>query len=78
MSKQTKKPLAIALSATFLAASVVPAISQADTNPFVTKSMTAGYNFGEQAEAKDAEGTCGEGKKGDEEGTCGEASGESE
>ena len=68
----SKKPLAAALGAAFLASAVSPVVS-ADTNPFAANHLSGGYdlvNFGHH-EGKCGEGKCGEGK-GDAEGKCGE------
>ena len=80
----SKKPLAAALGAAFLAASVSPIVS-ADTNPFAANQLSGGYdlvNFGKHEEGKCGEGKCGEGKKGEEgkcgEGKCGEGKAEGE
>jgi uncharacterized low-complexity protein len=82
----SKKPLAAALGAAFLASAVSPIVS-ADTNPFAANQLSGGYdlvNFGEHegkcgegkcGGEKSAEGKCGEGKCGGEksgEGKCGE------
>ena len=69
----SKKPLAAALGAAFLASAVSPVVS-ADTNPFSASQLSGGYdlvNYGHH-EGKCGEGKCGEGKKGEEEGKCGE------
>ena len=69
----TRKPLAAALGAAFIAASISP-VGSADTNPFVASQLSGGYdlaNYGKDAEGKCGEGKCGENKaKG--EGKCGE------
>jgi uncharacterized low-complexity protein len=82
----SKKPLAAALGAAFLASAVSPVVS-ADTNPFAANQLSGGYdlvNFashegkcgeGKCGETKGGEGKCGEGKGGEPkggEGKCGE------
>jgi uncharacterized low-complexity protein len=81
----SKKPLAAALGAAFLATTVAP-IALADTNPFAANQLSGGYDLvnyadhaegkcgGEKAEGegKCGEGKCGEGKKAEAEGKCGE------
>src|SRR5690606_6511661 len=77
---QSKKPLAFALGAAFLASSVVP-MASAEANPFGAEQLNTGYNlanYGSHGEG-DHEGKCGEGKCGekdgeekDGEGKCGE------
>ena len=75
----SRKPLAAALGAAFLATAISP-LASAEVNPFSAQQLSGGYdlaNFG-----KDAEGKCGEGKCGDDkaegaakaegEGKCGE------
>ena len=69
MSDQTfKKPLAIAMGATFAAALSASPIANADTNPFGMQNLSSGYM--QLAEGKCGEGKCG-GDKG-KEGKCGE------
>ena len=85
---QSKKPLAVALGAAFLASSIAP-LASAEVNPFSAQQLSGGYdlvNFGKHGEGKcgegkcgekDGEGKCGEGKcgegeKSDGEGKCGE------
>ncbi|MEQ9462396.1 MAG: hypothetical protein RJQ10_01935 [Haliea sp.] len=72
---ESKKPLAIALGAAFLASSVVP-MASAEANPFAAEQLNTGYNlasYNSHGEG-DHEGKCGEGKCGekDGEGKCGE------
>ena len=75
----SKKPLAAALGAAFLASSIAP-IASAEVNPFSAQQLSGGYdlaNFGKDAEGKCGEGKCGEGEKGEGEkgegeGKCGE------
>ncbi|NQX88970.1 MAG: hypothetical protein HRT77_09930 [Halioglobus sp.] len=73
MSK-SKKPLAAALGAAFLASSLAP-LASAEVNPFSAQQLSGGYdlaNFSKHAgEGKCGEGKCGEGK-GEGEGKCGE------
>ncbi|PLW82770.1 hypothetical protein CWI75_09370 [Kineobactrum sediminis] len=68
---QSKKPLIVALSAAFLASSVVP-MATAEVNPFSAHSLNGGYDLANYDKHK--EGKCGEGKCGekDAEGKCGE------
>ncbi|MEP0203219.1 MAG: hypothetical protein ABJD70_13450 [Halioglobus sp.] len=76
---QSKKPLAAALGAAFLATSIAPLVS-AEVNPFSAQQLSGGYdlaNFAHHGEKADKEGKCGEGKcgdakKGEGEGKCGE------
>jgi len=75
MSNTTlKKPLSIAIGATFAAAMAASPVANADTNPFGMQSMSSGYM--QLAEGKCGEGKCGESKKAKEakcgEGKCGE------
>jgi len=81
----SRKPLAAALGAAFLATSLSP-LASAETNPFSAQQLSGGYdlaNFDKHAEGKcgddkaGGEGKCGEGKadgddKADGEGKCGE------
>ena len=82
----SKKPLAAALGAAFLASAVAP-VASADTNPFAANQLSGGYDLvnyghhegkcgeGKCGEAKGKEGKCGEGKCGEakgKEGKCGE------
>ncbi|QIB64166.1 HvfA family oxazolone/thioamide-modified RiPP metallophore [Kineobactrum salinum] len=81
---QTKKPLALAFGAAFLASSVAP-LAAADNNPFSAAQLSGGYdlaNYDKHKEGKCGEGKCGE-AKGDKdgegkcgEGKCGEKDGE--
>ena len=81
---KSKKPLAAALGAAFLASSIAPVVS-AEVNPFSAQQLSGGYdlaNFGAHKEGgcggdhKGEEGKCGEGKcggdKAEGEGKCGE------
>jgi len=81
----SKKPLAVALGAAFLATSVAP-LASASSNPFAAQQLSGGYDLvnyekhadGSCGEAKcgakkaEAEGNCGEKKKAETEGTCGD------
>ena len=67
--KSFKKPLAIAMGATFAAALSASPVANADTNPFGMQNLSGGYM--QVAEGKCGEGKCGEGKKA-KEGKCGE------
>ena len=69
----SKKPLAAALGAAFLASAVSPVVS-AGTNPFAANQLSGGYDlvsFGHHEEGKCGEGKCGGDKK-EAEGKCGE------
>ena len=78
---QSKKPLAAALGAAFLATSLSP-LASADVNPFSAQQLSGGYDLASFCgHAKDGEGKlgagkCGVGNCGDEkaegEGKCGE------
>lgn len=68
----SRKPLAAALGAAFLATSIAPLVS-AEVNPFSAQQLSGGYDLANYD--KHAEGTCGEGKA-DGEGTCGEGNAE--
>ncbi|MDC0361435.1 hypothetical protein OAN12_00140 [Halioglobus sp.] len=77
---KSKKPLAAALGAAFLASSIVP-LASAEVNPFSAQQLSGGYDlasFGKHAgEGKCGEGKCGEekaegGEKAEGEGKCGE------
>jgi uncharacterized low-complexity protein len=74
--KDSRKPLALALGAAFLASSVVP-VASAAANPFAAQELGSGYNlanFNSHGDG-DHEGKCGEGKCGEKdtaEGKCGE------
>ncbi len=59
-----KKPLAIALGTTFIAAMSASPVANADANPFGMQNLESGY-------MQVAEGKCGEGKM-KKEGKCGE------
>ena len=67
--KSFKKPLAIAMGATFAAALSASPVANADTNPFGMQNLSGGYM--QLAEGKCGEGKCGEGKS-KKEGKCGE------
>jgi uncharacterized low-complexity protein len=74
----SKKPLAAALGAAFLATTVAPMVS-ADSNPFAANQLSGGYDlvsYNHHEGEKKAEGKCGEGKCGEgkakAEGKCGE------
>jgi len=69
----SKKPLAAALGAAFLASAVAP-MASADVNPFSAQQLSGGYDlvsFGKHGEGKCGEGKCG-GDKAEGEGKCGE------
>ncbi len=66
----SKKPLAAALGAAFLATAVAP-IAFADTKPFAAHQLSGGYDLVNFAEGKCGEGKCGEGNA-KAEGKCGE------
>jgi len=74
-----KKPLTIAMGATFAAAMTASPVASADANPFGMQSMSSGYmqvaegkcGGAKAKEAKCGEGKCG-GKKSSKEGKCGE------
>ncbi len=69
--KSFKKPLAIAMGATFAAALSASPVANADTNPFGMQNLSGGYV--QLAEGKCGEGKCGGGMKDkDKEGKCGE------
>ena len=71
----SKKPLAAALGAAFLATSIAPLVS-AEVNPFSAQQLSGGYDLASygshDAEGKCGEGKCGEGEKSEDEGKCGE------
>ena len=70
---QSKKPLAVALGAAFLAGSIAP-IASAEVNPFSAQHLSGGYdlaNYDKEGEGKCGEGSCGGDKK-DGEGSCGD------
>lgn len=75
----SKRPLAAALGAAFLATSIAPLVA-AESNPFSAQPLTGGYNlasFDKQQEGgcgankAEGEGSCG-GAKADGEGACGD------
>ena len=70
---QSKKPLAAALGAAFLASTLAP-LATAEVNPFSAQQLSGGYDLANYD--KHEEGKCGEGKCGDDksegEGKCGE------
>ena len=76
--KSFKKPLALAMGATFAAALSAAPVVSADSNPFGMQNLSGGYM--QLAEGKcggksEKEGKCGEGKcggKSEKEGKCGE------
>ena len=67
----SRKPLAAALGAAFLATSLSP-LASAEVNPFSAQQLSGGYDLANFAHH--VEGKCGEGKCGDEK-ADGEASG---
>ena len=67
--KSFKKPLAIAMGATFAAALSASPVASADSNPFGMQDLSGGYM--QLAEGKCGEGKCGE-DKAKKEGKCGE------
>ena len=70
---QSKKPLAVALGAAFLAGTIAP-IASAEVNPFSAQHLSGGYdlaNYDKHGEGKCGEGKCG-GDKAKGEGKCGE------
>ncbi len=75
--KSFKKPLAIAMGATFAAALSASPVANADTSPFGMQDLSGGYMQLAESEGKPMkEGKCGEGKCGEgkskKEGKCGE------
>ncbi|EEB78436.1 MAG: hypothetical protein P8L70_14660 [Halioglobus sp.] len=75
---QSKKPLAVALGAAFLATSIAP-LASAEMNPFSAQQLSGGYDlvsFSKHEEGKCGEGKCGDdsahGEKAEDEGKCGE------
>jgi len=69
----SKKPLAAALGAAFLATSISPLVS-AEVNPFFAQQLSGGYdlaNYDKQVDGKCGEGKCGD-SKADGEGSCGD------
>jgi uncharacterized low-complexity protein len=71
----SKKPLAAALGAAFLATAISPLVS-AEVNPFSAQQLSGGYDLANFE--KDAEGKCGEGKCGDDKKADGEAKADGE
>jgi uncharacterized low-complexity protein len=73
---QSRKPLAVALGAAFLASSIAP-MASAEVNPFTAQQLSGGYDlasFDKHKEGKCGEGKCGEDKDKDKakgEGSCG-------
>ena len=71
---KSKKPLAAALGAAFLASSIVP-LASAEVNPFSAQQLSGVYDLA-SFDNHAGEGKCGEGKcgedKADGEGKCGE------
>lgn len=68
----SKKPLAAALGAAFLASSISPLVT-AESNPFSAQQLSGGYdlaNYDKHKEGGCGEGSCG-GDKSDGEGSCG-------
>ena len=65
---KSKKPLAAALGAAFLATTIAPVVS-AEVNPFSAQQLSGGYDLANFGDHKGEEGKCGEGKCG--EGKCG-------
>lgn len=70
----SKKPLAAALGAAFLATSIAPLVS-AEANPFSAEYLSGGYDLANYQKA--AEGSCGD-KKAESEGSCGDKKAEGE
>jgi len=69
---KTLKPVAAAVGMALAATLATSPVAMADSNPFATTDLDAGYQL---AGGKDKEGKCGEGKCGsdkDKEGACGE------
>ena len=58
MEKNSKKPLAAAVGAAFLASVAMTPMATAADNPFQVTPLNGGYNLA----GKEAEGKCGEGK----------------
>lgn len=75
MANSTKKPLAAALGAAFLASAIAP-VASAEVNPFTANTLSSGYDLANYAhhgeEGKCGEGKCGGDKKAEKEGKCGE------
>ena len=72
----SKKPLAMALGAAFLASAIAP-MASAEVNPFSAQQLSGGYDLANYdkhgGEGKCGEGKCGDGdEKGEGEGKCGE------
>jgi uncharacterized low-complexity protein len=68
----SKKPLAAALGAAFLASSISPLVT-AESNPFSAQELSGGYdlaNYDKHEDGSCGEGSCG-GDKSDGEGSCG-------
>jgi hypothetical protein len=62
----SRKPLAVALGAAFMATAVAP-LASADANPFAATQLSGGYdlvNYGHHEEKANAESACGEAKCG--------------
>jgi len=73
MANKKINPIAAAIGAALLTASVVP-IASADVNPFAASELKGGYQLADahkQGEGKCGEGKCG-GHKAEKEGKCGE------
>lgn len=73
MTTQTKKPIAAAVGAAFLASVALAPLAQAAENPFQAHRLSGGYNLAEKAmtEGKCGEGKCGESMIKAHEGNCG-------
>ena len=75
----SKKPLAAALGAAFLA-TAIPTLVSAASNPFSAQQLGGGYdlaNYDKHAEGKCGEGKCGDSKAGGE-GSCGDKTADAE
>lgn len=70
MANSTRKPLAAALGAAFLATAIAP-LASAEVNPFTANPLSSGYDLANYAHHGE-EGKCGGDKKADKEGKCGE------
>jgi uncharacterized low-complexity protein len=68
-NQSLKKPLDIAVGATFVAAMSAAPIASADANPFGMQSLESGYL--QVAEGKCGEGKCGGSMKSKHDGKCG-------
>lgn len=68
MKNTMKKPMTVAMGATFLTAMAASPIASADVNPFGMQNLESGYM--QVAEGKCGEGKCGESKA--KEAKCGE------